>query len=73
MKLTKRSIDALEVKDKDYFAWDDELSGFGIWVFPSGRKQFVVQYRVGKLSRRMTLGRYGAIVPDRAGVGSPVR
>lgn len=66
MKLTKRSIDALEVKDKDYFAWDDELSGFGIWVFPSGRKQFVVQYRVGKLSRRMTLGRYGAIVPDQA-------
>lgn len=66
MKLTKRYIDSLECKSKDYFVWDDELSGFGVRVFPTGRKQFVVQYRHGKISRRMSLGRYGAIVPDQA-------
>lgn len=65
-KLTKRSIEALEVTDKDYFIWDSELSGFGVRVFPSGRKQFVLQYRFGRTARRMTLGRFGAITPDQA-------
>lgn len=65
-KLTKRQIEALEIKDKDYFVWDSELSGFGIRVFPTSRKQFVLQYRFGKTSRRMSLGRFGAITPDQA-------
>ena len=65
-KLTKRQIEALEVQDKDYFIWDSELSGFGVRVFPTGRKQFVIQYRFGKISRRMSLGRFGAITPDQA-------
>lgn len=65
-KLTKRQIEALEPGDKDYFVWDSELSGFGIRVFPTGRKQFVLQYRYGRTSRRMSLGRFGAITPDQA-------
>ena len=65
-KLTKRHIEALEPTDKDYFVWDGDLSGFGIRVFPTGRKQFVVQYRYGRISRRMSLGRFGAITPDQA-------
>lgn len=65
-KLTKRQIEALEPQPKDYFVWDSELSGFGIRVFPTGRKQFVVQYRYGRISRRMNLGRFGAITPDQA-------
>nr|WP_232366573.1 Arm DNA-binding domain-containing protein [Alteripontixanthobacter muriae] len=65
-KLTKRQIEALEAEDKDYFVWDSELSGFGFRVFPTGRKQFVLQYRFDKTSRRMSLGRFGAITPDQA-------
>lgn len=65
-KLTKRAIEALEPTDKDYFIWDGELSGLGIRVFPTGRKQFVLQYRYGRTSRRMSLGRFGAITPDQA-------
>lgn len=65
-KLTKRQIEALEPQDKDYFVWDSELSGLGIRVFPTGRKQFVLQYRFGRTSRRMSLGRFGAITPDQA-------
>lgn len=65
-KLTKRQIEALEPAEKDYFVWDTELSGLGVRVFPTGRKQFVLQYRFGKTSRRMSLGRFGVLTPDQA-------
>lgn len=65
-KLTKSKIDALEIKSKDYFIWDSELPGFGIRVFPSGRKKFVLQYRYSRKSKRMMLGRHGAISLDQA-------
>ena len=65
-KLTKRQIEALEPQHKDYFVWDSKLSGLGIRVFPTGRKQFVLQYRFGRTSRRMSLGRFCAITPDQA-------
>ncbi len=65
-KLTKSKIDALEIKSKDYFIWDSELPGFGIRVFPSGRKKFVLQYRHSRKSRRMMIGRHGAITLDQA-------
>lgn len=37
-KLTKRTIDALPIKDTDYIIWDSELRGFGIRVWPSCEK-----------------------------------
>lgn len=65
-KLTKSKIDALEIRSKDYFLWDSELPGFGIRVFPSGRKKFVLQYRFSRKSRRIMLGQFGAITLDQA-------
>lgn len=66
MRITKRSVDALEAQDSDYFAWDEELPGFGVRVYASGRKSYLVQYRSGRRSRRITLGLHGALTPEEA-------
>ena len=55
-KLTKRLIDAAEVRDREYFIWDDDIPGFGIRILPSGRKSYVTQYRARRRPRRMSLG-----------------
>lgn len=55
-KLTKRLVDAAEVRGAEYFIWDDDIHGLGLRVLPSGRKGYVVQYRAGRRSRRMSLG-----------------
>lgn len=55
-KLTKRTVDAAESRGTEYFLWDDEIPGFGLRVLPSGRKGYIVQFRAGRRSRRMSLG-----------------
>lgn len=65
-KLTKRSVDAAEPQDKDYVIWDDELPGFGLRVFVSGKRSYVIQYRSRGRSRRYTIGLHGVWSPDLA-------
>jgi integrase len=55
-KLTKRVVDAAEIRASEYFLWDEELPGFGLRVLPSGRKRYIIQYRAGRRSRRISLG-----------------
>lgn len=55
-RLTKRVIEAAETQAAEHFIWDDSLPGFGVRVLPSGRKGYIVQYRAGRRSRRMSLG-----------------
>ena len=64
--LSKRVVDRLSVDGKDAVFWDRELPGYGVRVYPSGRKVYVVQTRVAGQSRRVTVGRHGDIAPDRA-------
>ena len=45
LKLTKRTVDALEVEEKDAVFWDRDLAGFGVRVHATGRKVYVVQSR----------------------------
>jgi integrase len=65
-KLTKRFVDAAETRDGDYFIWDDDLAGFGLRVLPSGRKGYIVQYRVGRRSRRISLGSTNVVICEQA-------
>ncbi|WP_417733895.1 tyrosine-type recombinase/integrase [Roseovarius sp.] len=65
-KLTKRYVEALDAKDKDYMVWDTEISGFGVRVFASGRKSYLVQYRSGGRSRRRSIGQHGVLTAEEA-------
>ena len=65
-KLTKRTIDALAVTGKDAVFWDRDLAGFGVRVYSTGRKVFVVQTRGPQGPKRVTLGRYGQLLADNA-------
>lgn len=65
-KLTKRVVDASEPRDKDYVIWDDELPGFGLRVFTSGKRSYVIQYRSLGRSRRYTIGLHGVWTAESA-------
>mgnify|MGYP001031296280 CR=1 FL=1 len=65
-KITKRVVDAAETREKDYVIWDDELPGFGLRVFASGKRSYVIQYRLGGRSRRFTIGLHGVWTPEKA-------
>ena len=63
--ITQRTVEALSVV-KDTVFWDTELPGFGVRVYPSGSKYYVVQTRGPDGSKRLTLGRHGVIAADEA-------
>jgi hypothetical protein len=52
-KLTKRTVDISEVKSSDYVMWDEDLPGFGLRVFKSGKRSYVVQYRAAGRSQSL--------------------
>ena len=65
-KLTKKSVDSANPKEKEYFVWDNGLPGFGLRVFPSGKRSYLVQYRINGRTRRYTIGLHGPTTPDKA-------
>ena len=71
LNLTKRTVDALKPDGKSWIARNDKLTGFGVRVYPSGAKAFLVNYRAGNGGRkapnkRVVVGRVGRVTPDRA-------
>ncbi|MEE9433736.1 MAG: tyrosine-type recombinase/integrase [Sphingorhabdus sp.] len=65
-KLTKRTVDSAETHNKDYVVWDDQLPGFGLRVFKSGKRSYIIQYRSAGRSRRYTIGLHGVWTPELA-------
>ncbi|WP_395666315.1 tyrosine-type recombinase/integrase [Methylocella sp.] len=65
-KLTKRIVDAAGAREKDYFLWDDELPGFGLRIFASGKRSYLIQYRAAGRTRRYTIGLHGVWTPETA-------
>ena len=65
-KITKRTVDALEPREREHVLWDDEIKGFGVRVRPSGRKTYIVKYRDRGRVVKVTIGPHGAISPAAA-------
>ena len=62
-RLTQRLIDSLQTGERDAIVFDATLPGFGVRVFASGRKSYIVQYRIKKRTRRYTLGNCSVLTP----------
>ena len=58
--ITEHTVAALSA-GRDTVVWDRALTGFGVRVYPSGAKVYVVQARGPDGSRRITVGRHGVI------------
>jgi len=67
-KLNKRAVDSLApLSDRDVFAWDGEVRGFGVRVKPSGVKTYFIQYRnTDGRTRRMVIGKHGILTTEEA-------
>lgn len=59
MKLTDRQIKNLKPKPERYEVW--EGNGFGIRIFPTGKKSWIWMYRFEGRIKRMTFGHYPKI------------
>ena len=64
--ISRRTVEALPVGEREAVFWDHELSGFGVRVYPSGRKVYLVQTRSGGKSKRVTIGRHGVLTAEQA-------
>ncbi|WP_171174910.1 site-specific integrase [Ruegeria sp. HKCCD8929] len=65
-KLTKRAVEGLAIEAKEYLVWDRDMRGFGLRVYPSGKKTYLIQYRVGRRTRRITIGQHGVLTAEEA-------
>ena len=58
--ITEHTVAAL-FAESDTVVWDRALTGFGVRVYPSGAKVYVVQARGPDGTKRITVGRHGVI------------
>ncbi len=70
MRLTKKRIEGLDY-DPDgpsqQIEWDDQVENFGVRLYESGTKSFVIRYRNEHGRRRyMTLGKFGTLTLQQA-------
>ena len=75
MSLTKRKIDSFEYDGSSRdVRWDGDggIGGFGVRIYPSGKKAFVLLYRPpgSRRQRLKTIGAYGVLTLDQARRGA---
>lgn len=66
IRIARTAVEALPVRGGRYMAFDSDLPGFGVEVFPSGQRVYRCSFRVFGRLRQLTLGRHGTITPDQA-------
>jgi integrase len=66
-KLTKRDIDLFSYAGGWDVRWDSSITGFGVRIYPSGKKSYVLSYRNEKNQKRLlTIGQTNKITLDQA-------
>jgi len=66
LKLTKRNIDSIKIPERQADYRDPELKGYCLRVFASGRKQFMLMYRIDGRRKAIKIGDYGPLTPEQA-------
>ena len=66
VKLTMRTVEALSATGRDTVYWDREVPGFGIRVYRTGRKVYIIQTRGPAGSKRAVVGVHGDLRPEKA-------
>ncbi len=66
-KLTKTIVEAAAPQEKPYTLWCSDLPGFGVYVLPTGKRTYFVDYRNKTgIRRRLTIGRHGKLTAETA-------
>jgi integrase len=67
VRITQKVVEALKASpEQDLFRWDDQVEGFGVRIYPSGTKKFVVQWKRDGRNRRLVLGTYPMMKAEEA-------
>ena len=71
VRLTTRAVADAIPRDRRYIVWDDELTGFGVRISPSGLRSYIVQYRTREggrraANRKRVLGHFPDLTATRA-------
>jgi integrase len=69
VRLTKKYIETFVyegIPPQRDVRWDDDVSGFGIRIYPSGKKAFVLSYRINNRKHLLTIGDFGILTLDQA-------
>lgn len=71
MRMTRSAVDALKVNtEKDQFFWDEDLPSFGVRVYKSGLKSYILRKRIGvgrdAKSKMFIIGNCLALTPIEA-------
>jgi len=56
MTLTARKVRDANPSTKAFILWDDDPVGHGLRIWPSGKKVFILNFRIDGRSRRMNIG-----------------
>ncbi|MFO1075134.1 MAG: site-specific integrase [Geminicoccaceae bacterium] len=64
--ITAKLVAAVEPEERDVFIWDSSLKGFGLRVYPSGTRRFILQWKVDSRTRRLVLGTFPLMKVDAA-------
>ncbi|AZL16333.1 tyrosine-type recombinase/integrase [Rickettsiales endosymbiont of Stachyamoeba lipophora] len=66
IKLTKKEIDKFQYNGGWDVRWDTEVTGFGVRVYESGKKSYILSYRVSGRKKLVVLGSTQVLTLDQA-------